>query len=89
MCVVPMYYGDGGYVGCGNEVGLFDSPLFWCVLFIALIWTMFWKGVALWHAAKRKEGFWFIVLLVVNSLGILDVIYLFFIAKVKGKNLFK
>lgn len=39
------------------------------------------KGFALWTAAKRDEKWWFIALLVFNTLGILELIYLIFIAK--------
>lgn len=35
------------------------------------------KGFALWRAARRGESWWFVALLVVNSLGILPGIYLF------------
>jgi len=41
-----------------------------------LIWSMTWKGLALWAAGKRKEKTWFIVLFLVNTLGILEIIYL-------------
>ena len=34
------------------------------------------KGIALWRSAQRKEKWWFIFLLIVNSLGILPGIYL-------------
>lgn len=34
------------------------------------------KGIALWKSAQRKQQWWFIALLVVNSLGILPIIYL-------------
>ena len=37
------------------------------------------KGLALWHAARRSEKWWFIILLVVNTIGILELIYLFFV----------
>ncbi len=37
------------------------------------------KGYALWHAARRSEKGWFIALLIINTLGILELIYLFFI----------
>ena len=37
------------------------------------------KGYALWHAARRDEKWWFIVLLVINTLGILELIYLIFV----------
>ena len=37
------------------------------------------KGYALWHAARRDDKVWFIILLVVNTIGILELVYLFFI----------
>jgi len=46
-----------------------------------LMWSAFWKGMALWHAAKRDEKPWFIVLLVVNTVGVLEIIYLLFIVR--------
>jgi hypothetical protein len=40
------------------------------------LWELLWKGLALWKAGTRHESVWFIVLLVVNSIGILPIIYL-------------
>jgi len=54
---------------------------------IAIIWTLLWKALALWHAARNGNKPWFIILLLVNSLGILEIIYLAFIAKIKFRNL--
>ena len=34
------------------------------------------KGFALWHAAKRGELWWFIALLVINTMGILELVYI-------------
>ncbi|MFA6295656.1 MAG: DUF5652 family protein [Candidatus Paceibacterota bacterium] len=39
------------------------------------------KGYALWNAAKRDEKWWFIALLVINTLGVLELIYLLFVVK--------
>lgn len=50
---------------------------------LGAIWTMVWKGLALWRAAERGARNWFIVILVVNTLGLLEIIYLFFITKPK------
>ena len=69
------YMGIGG-MGSGM-IGAFSLTF---ILFIA--WSLFWKGFALWHAAKRGEQWWFIALLLINTLGILEIVYLFFIAKV-------
>jgi hypothetical protein len=48
---------------------------------LLVIWVLPWKGVALWKAAKNNHKTWFIVLLVLNSLAILEIIYIFVIAK--------
>ena len=34
------------------------------------------RGFALWKSAKKDQNIWFIALLVVNSMGILPLIYL-------------
>jgi methionyl-tRNA synthetase len=39
------------------------------------------KGYALWHAAKRNETWWFIALLVINTAGILELVYIVFFLK--------
>ena len=48
----------------------------WLVLAIVL-WTLPWKGVALWKAARRSHKAWFIILLAVNTLGLLEILYIF------------
>ncbi len=54
------------------------------IVIICAIWSLIWKGVSLWNAGKRGDKAWFIILLVANTLGILDIIYLIFVAKVFG-----
>lgn len=51
---------------------------------IIAIWSFFWKGVALWRAANQKQRNWFIVLLLpVNTVGILELLFLFRFSKKK------
>jgi hypothetical protein len=58
----------------------------WLFLLIPLlIWSLAWKGLALWRAARRGETTWFVVLLIVNTLGLLEIIYYFLIAKTDKK----
>lgn len=45
-------------------------------LIVATIWTIVLKGFALWHAAHHNQKWWFIAILVINTLGILEIIYL-------------
>ncbi len=69
----------------------FGSPVrmpFAGLVFILAIWSVFWKGLALWHSAGRREPWWFVILLVVNTAGILEIIYLFAVAKLKFSELF-
>ena len=58
------------------------------VILLLVVWSIFWKGLALWHSARRGQYWWFFILLVVNTGGILEIIYLFFIAKLKWAQLF-
>ncbi|MBP6858351.1 MAG: hypothetical protein KBC33_00780 [Candidatus Pacebacteria bacterium] len=37
------------------------------------------KGYALWHAARRSEKWWFIALLLINTVGLLELAYLYFV----------
>lgn len=43
---------------------------------LAMVWTVVLKGFALWHAARGGQKKWFIALLVINTLGILEIVYL-------------
>lgn len=54
----------------------------WIILVLQL-WTVPWKGIALWIATKREEKWWFIAILMLQTLGILEIVYIFFIAKHK------
>lgn len=48
------------------------------LLFLLLyVWSLFWKGAALWRAANGRQRNWFIALLVLNTVGILEIVYLF------------
>ncbi|HUQ85039.1 MAG TPA: DUF5652 family protein [Candidatus Limnocylindrales bacterium] len=46
-------------------------------------WALFWKGLALWKASKSKQRNWFIVILILNTVGILEIVYLFCFAKTR------
>ncbi len=51
------------------------------VLFSIIAWTLPWKGVALWKAVSNKNKGWFIIMLVMNTLAILEIIYIFVFSK--------
>lgn len=51
-------------------------------LFILLaIWEIIWKGIALWKCGRNNQVVWFIAILIINSVGILPIIYLTFFQK--------
>jgi len=53
------------------------------VLFLIMLWVLPWKGLALWKAAHKKDQWWFIVMLVVNTLGILEILYIYVFSRRK------
>ena len=55
---------------------IFARPEFFMVV---LVWSIFWKGMALWRAAQNRHLIWFIILLVVNTLGLLEIAYVFYL----------
>jgi len=68
----------------GLSVGLIIG-----VLILLSLWTLFWKGLALWHSAKKGNPWWFVFFLIINTVGILEIFYLTVIAKIKRKDWFK
>ena len=56
----------------------------WMYLFvILLIWETVWKGIALWKSAKETQKYWFIAILILNTVGILPILYIFVFKKGK------
>jgi len=64
-----------------NFVSLTSNPLFW----VALVWSLIWKGFALWRAARQEEKIWFVVILIANTFGLLDILYLAIFSKRDSK----
>jgi|SRR3989344_5208849 len=83
-------WGPMGNIGAWGPEGWMLVALAVVAPFIiaAILWSVVWKGLALWHSARRGQYWWFLILLVVNTLGILEIIYLFFVAKLKFTDLF-
>lgn len=50
-------------------------------LLVLIIWTLVWKIYAAWTAAKHDHKKWFVALLILNTIGILEIFYIFKIAK--------
>jgi hypothetical protein len=57
-------------------------PVLFIIIIVAIgLWTLPWKGYALWLAARRHHTWWFIVLLLVNTVGILEILYIFLVGR--------
>lgn len=61
-----------------------NLAVMWLVTSLVVIWSMVWKGVALWRAGRNAHLGWFIALFIINSLGILPIIYIFAFSRKKG-----
>lgn len=46
------------------------------LILVAVLWTIVLKGYSLWYAARGSQKWWFIAILVINTLGILEIVYL-------------
>lgn len=55
------------------------------LIILILLWTLPWKGWAIWLAARNYHRGWFIVLFLTSTLAILDIIYIFFIGRPEYK----
>lgn len=53
------------------------------ILLIFLVWSLFWKGLSLWKSARNNQRYWFVALLILNTVGIADILYLAFFQKKK------
>ncbi len=50
---------------------------------LIVAWSIAWKAIATWHAARNSQLGWFIALFVINTVGVLEIIYLAFFSKKK------
>jgi len=48
---------------------------------VLFAWSIAWKGAALWRAARNNQSYWFIALILVNTVGILEILYIYVFAK--------
>ncbi len=59
------------------------NPGMMSLFVLAMIWSMIWKGIALWRAGGKKDLVWFVIMFVVNTVGILEILYIYVISKEK------
>ncbi len=59
-----------------TELGI-SVGLFMTLLYIFLAWSMTWKLLALWKAARKGSIPWFVILAIFNTVGVLPILYIF------------
>lgn len=75
----------GEYQQFVNIVGLsVISAGLLTLISLLTVWSLAWKGIALWKAARNGSKRWFVVLFLVNTVGLLEIIYIFFFSKKKN-----
>lgn len=62
------------------------SSFGWSIIFLITAWSIVWKGIALWKAAKNSDKAWFIALLIINTIGILEIFYIYIFSKRNEKD---
>lgn len=73
------------YANIASELWGISPELALAILTVIGVWSLTWKGFALWKAAGKKQLIWFIALLIVNTAGILEIFYIFIFSKL-GRN---
>lgn len=61
-------------------VQLLSSPF----VIILFLWDVIWKSIALWKAARNNQLYWFIAVAILNTVGILPIIYILFFQNEKS-----
>ena len=57
------------------------NPQYMSLIFVLVLWELVWKGIALWKAARESQKYWFIAILILNTAGILPILYIFLFKK--------
>ncbi len=55
------------------------------ILVVIIIWSAVWKLLALWKSARKKHVVWFILLALINTVGILEILYIYVFSEMKMK----
>jgi len=58
----------------------------WLIITI-FVWSFIWKLLALWKSARKSNVAWFIILALLNTVGILEILYIYIFSEIpKNKN---
>ena len=55
------------------------------IIVVILIWSAVWKLLALWKSARKGSPIWFILLAIINTVGILEILYIYVFSEINYK----
>ena len=58
------------------DISFLLEPAFIIFIVILSIWDAVWKLIALWKSARNNHLPWFICIAIINSVGILPIVYI-------------
>jgi len=69
-----------------NLINVLNDPKYAVLFLVLTVWALVWKGIALWRASRNNQRNWFVAMLVINTFGILEIIYIFYFGKRKKES---
>ena len=76
LATTDIYQETANFLGVSLNTAIF-------IIVLVAIWAIIWKGLALWKSAQKKQKIWFIALLIINTIGILEILYIYVFSKMK------
>ncbi len=58
-----------------------EGPIALVIIVAVSVWSLLWKAVALYKAGTLRHKGWFTALFFINTLGILEILYVAFFSK--------
>lgn len=62
-----------------------EGPLGLVIIVAASVWSLIWKAVALYKAGSLRHKGWFTALFFINTLGILEILYVAYFSKTERR----
>ncbi len=63
---------------------MLEPPLLYYWLIPLIVWSITWKALALWKAARNHQLGWFLFLFIINSAGVLEILYIYYYQRNKS-----
>jgi methionyl-tRNA synthetase len=60
----------------------------WLLVFV-IFWSLVWKGIAWWKSARLGQPVWFVAFFIVNTFGILEILYIFLFSRTEFLTAFR